>query len=339
MNGQNLDMNEQNPEAGAGELASPAYKDRSAGLTVFGILTILLGAMAGLLFLLMIGQAVAPNTAAPATPAWPIVVAALVYLFVAVALIWLGIGSIQARRWARALMLIFSWSWLVVGVITIISMAFLMPKILASASAASNTNQQLPPSALAVAFVVMGLVFGVLFFIMPVIWTVFYQSRHVKATCEARDTTPRWTDACPLPVLALCLWLALWVPALLVMPLTGHALIPFFGTFLTGLPAALGLLVMAAVCVGAVWLLYKLDTRGWWLALIAMVLYWVSVLITYSRHDISEMYQLMGYTSAQLEQVQKFGSVTGSAVWFSSFCMVPFIAYILFLKKYMRSKA
>ena len=65
------------------------------------------------------------------------------------------------------------------------------------------------------------------------ICTFFYNSRHVKATCERRDPATRWTDACPLPVLGFCLWLLLGVPMLLIMPLAGHGVMPFFGIFLS----------------------------------------------------------------------------------------------------------
>ena len=33
----------------------------------------------------------------------------------------------------------------------------------------------------------MFLVLGVVFVIVPAVWTFFYNSRHVKATCETRD--------------------------------------------------------------------------------------------------------------------------------------------------------
>ena len=69
------------------------YKDRSAGLIVFGILTILLGCLAGLLVLLMlVGQAAsARTTGAPATLS-TILPAVFIYGVLAVALVWLGIG-------------------------------------------------------------------------------------------------------------------------------------------------------------------------------------------------------------------------------------------------------
>src|SRR5665647_2997139 len=96
----------------------PAYKDRSTGLIVFGILTLLLGCLAGLFTLLMLVQLTKAKPAgAPAVNPSAILMGIGIYGGLAVTLIWLGIGSIMARRWARALLLIFSWSWLVMGVV------------------------------------------------------------------------------------------------------------------------------------------------------------------------------------------------------------------------------
>jgi hypothetical protein len=329
-------MNEQNSEAGANELTSPPYKSRSTGLIVFGILTIVLGAIVGLLFLLTVaGQLLVRTTGAPTSPVWPVVMVGLMYLVAGVTLIWRGIGSIQARRWARALLLIFSWSWLLMGIFGGCMVMFMMPKILAGTSGASDANQALPDSAKAMVMVMMSIILGVMFIIMPIIWIFFYQSRHVKATCEARDGATRWTDALPLPVLALCLWLAFSVLMLLIMPLTGHVVLPFFGTFITGLPASLGYLVMAGIWICAICLLYRLDVRGWWLILIAMVLSGISTVLTDTRHSLPEMYQLMGYPP---DQVKQFGSIGMPIGWISLTSLLPFIGYILFVKRYMRDK-
>lgn len=336
-------MNEQNPEAVPVEsIALPEYKDRSVGLIVFGILTILLGGIAVMFVLLMLVQAMAGGgkNAPPVMFSTTLMVAGI-YGTLAVTLVWLGIGSIMARRWARALMLIFSWSWLVMGIFIVILMAFVMPKVLANAQSAGTNNQQaLPPAAIDMMMVVMLLVFGVFFIIVPAVWTFFYNSRHVKATCEARDPVARWTDACPLPVLAMCLWLLISVPWALVMPITGRAVMPFFGMFLTGLPGALFCLALTALWSYAAWLLYKLDQRGWWLVLIAMVVFMVSGLMTYARHDITEMYHLMGYPPSQIEQMQKTGLFTGNRMsWMMSFSMLPFLGYLLFIKKYFRGES
>jgi hypothetical protein len=336
-------MNAQNPaipptEAGA----LPAFKDRSTGLLIFGILTILLGCLCGLLALVMLGgqAAAARATHTAAAPVSAFLPALLVYGVLAVALIWLGIGSIMARRWARALLLIFSWSWLVMGVFMTAVMPFVMAKVMANLPANTQNGQaEMPPAAIAGMIVFLVLFSGVFFVVVPAVWVFFYKSRHVKATCETRDPVPRWTDACPLPVLAACMWLLFSAPMMLVVPLMGHGVMPFFGMYLTGLPGTFLCLALAALWAYAARLLYKLDVRGWWLFLIVTVLSMVSAMLTYAQHDMVEMYQLMGYPQAQIEQIQKTGLLTGHRMeWLMSLCMLPFLGYILFIKKYLRGK-
>ena len=66
----------------------------------------------------------------------------------------------------------------------------------------------------------------------------------------------------------------------------------------------------------------------------------VSAVLTYARHDIVEMYQLMGYPKTEIEQMQKTGLLTGNRMaWMIVFSMVPFLGYILFIKKYLRHKS
>jgi hypothetical protein len=334
-----LPMNEQNRGAGPVESTSLTmpYKDRSTGLVVFGIFTILLGCLCGLFVpLMLLGQAMAPANAQ--TPFSAILPAIFMYGALAVALVWLGIGSIMARRWARALLLIFSWSWLATGLLVMAIMAVVMPKVLGNLPSTGTAGAPaLPGAAVDAMLAVMFLVDGFLFIVLPAAWTFFYNSRHVKATCEARNPVACWTDGCPLPVLGLCAWLLFSVPTLLGMPLGGHAVMPLFGMFVTGLPAMAIYFLMAALWAYAAWLLYRLDPRGWWLILIAMIVFMVSGIVTYSHHDILEMYRLMGYPEAQIEQIQKSGLLVGNMmVWMMSIFMAPILGYLFFIKKYFR---
>jgi hypothetical protein len=261
-----------------------------------------------------------------------------VYGLLAVALVWLGIGSLKARRWARALLLIFSWSWLIMGIVMTAVMPSVMSKAMANLPPNAKTGQPALPSGAITGMVIgMTIFFFVFFVLVPALWIFFYGSRHVKATCEARDPVTRWTDACPLPVLALCLWTWLAVPMMLVMPLTGLAVMPFFGVFVSGLTGSLFCLVIAAVWGVAGWWLYRLDARGWWLIFVAMVLFMVSALLTYAHHDISELYQLQGLPQSQIDQIQKMGLFTGNRMsWFTALFTLPFLGYLLFIKKYLR---
>jgi hypothetical protein len=315
----------------------PLHKDRSAGLMVFGIFTILLGGLCGLFVpMMLLGQLAAAKTTQTSISA--LLPAVMMYGGLAVALVWLGIGSIKARRWARVLLLIFSWSWLGMGLVVLALMAFVMPKIMANVPAGGTANQPaMTPEMMAAAMTVMLVVFGVIFVILPAAWVFFYKSQHVKATCEIRDPVPRWTDACPLPVLGFCLWLLLGVPMMLVMPLSGHCVMPFFGMFLTGLPGALFCLAVAVIWGYSGWSLYKLEPRGWWLILIALVASMVSGLLTFARHEVVEMYELMNYSPAQIEQMQKTGFLQGNTMeWLMVYSVLPFLIYLLFIKKFLR---
>ena len=335
-------MNEFPAPTVPGAPAVPDYKDRSTGLMIFGILTILLGGLVGLFIpMMLISMAAAPATQQePNGPAF-IVPAIIIYGGLAAVLISLGIGSIKARRWARALLLIFSWSWLAMGVFMLLATIFVMPGALDNLPSNGTANQPaLPPEAKAVAIVVACLVVGFFFVLMPGAWMFFYSSRHVKATCETHDPVTRWTDACPLPVLGLALWLSVSALMTLLNPLIQkHCVLPFFGTFLTGLPVALFCAVVAALWGYAGWLLYRVKPLGWWLVLFVTVALTLSHILTFAHHNMIEMYQLMGYPPEQIEQIQKIGLFTdGHAMWMALFFFLLMLAYLIFIKKYFRPK-
>src|SRR5438132_6421360 len=107
----------------------PTYKDRRRGLIGFGIVEIVIGCVVALFLpLSFFGQALsAKATGAP--PNYQVIVTtALLYGLLALLFIWLGVGSIQSRRWARALSLILSWTWLLTGIATVIVCIALMPR-------------------------------------------------------------------------------------------------------------------------------------------------------------------------------------------------------------------
>lgn len=317
------------------------FKDRSTALTLFGVATILLGGMCALLVPAMFfGQSMAVAARATGVPAnyQAAIFSAGLYGTVAIVMVWLGYGSIMARRWARTLLLILSGSWLLMGVVSLVFMVIIMPTLMEAIRQAQPPGQpQLPDAALSMVVVLMFLITGVIFIVLPGIWMLFYRSPHVQATCEARDPVERWTDRCPVPVLTISVWLAIGVPMMLLLPVSYHGVIPFFGVYLSGLPGSLFCLVVAAVTAYSAWAVYRLDPKGWWVTLLSFTLLLISGALTYAKQDLTEMYRLMGIPEEQLEQLRAFGKLSQPLmIGWMVFIEVLLVASLLYVKKHFR---
>ncbi|HAB17459.1 MAG TPA: hypothetical protein PLX89_21500 [Verrucomicrobiota bacterium] len=322
-------------ETGSNPVPAP-HRDRSAGLVIFGVLTILFGTICALLVpLMVISQTMTPAQVNPGGMQ-AIIPAALMYLGLAVILIWLGIGSIKARRWARALLVILFWGWLLVGVFSVVATALVMPPIMTSIQAMQPGGQPpLPSSAIPVMITISLVILGLVFVVIPGIGVLFYSSSHVRATCEARDPVTRWTDACPLPVLAAVLWLALMVPMILLAPLSARGVLPFFGVVLTGWPALLGYVIIAAFWAWSALAMYRLDVRGWWVLLVSFAILTLSNVVMYSQYNLVEILELMRYPEAQLAMFRKMPLFNGRAMaWGMGLFSIPFFAYLWYIKRF-----
>ncbi|MCX7009318.1 MAG: hypothetical protein NTY53_19070, partial [Kiritimatiellaeota bacterium] len=286
------------------------FKDRRTGLMVFGILIIIIGCFLALMVPLMLfGQLMAKHVqGVESTPPGMMVGAILMYVGMAAALIWLGVGSIQCRRWARALLLIGAWVGLIGVIIGIVMMAFILPQIFSGTMPGAPSGTPPMPAAFRVVFTVIMLAFCTLFYvIIPGALVLFYRSPHVKATCEARDPVPRWTDACPLPVLAVSLMLGCTAAMMPLVILCYHSVVPCFGTYLSGAPAAAILLGMAAAYAFAARANYRLNIIGWWIAILGFGLGMLSAVVTFARVGLLPMYELMEFPKAQLDMMRQMG--------------------------------
>jgi len=212
--------------------APPAFKDRHAGLVAFGIVQIVLGGFTALMIpLLLFSQRVMAQQQPGSVYGPSLALAMAMYGTLAVVLVCVGVGSIKARRWARALTLVGAWSLLIMGIFNLAIQAFLLPRMLA---VSAPSGAAVPHTAMVVAMVGAFLMIGIVFIALPAAFAWFYSNRHVKATCEARNPEPSWTDGCPLPLLALCLWTALGTVSFFIMALAGMAVLPVFGQLIAG---------------------------------------------------------------------------------------------------------
>lgn len=229
-----------------------SQKDRSSGLVIFGVLQLAIAA--GCIALLLstairyeraanAGVAVSPAALASSVFVWG---AAAAYFAVA------GVGSIRARRWARALSVAVSGLWLAGGIAGTIAVAILLPR-LPSATAPMRT--------LAAAVAVL--------IILPAALFAFYSRLDVGVTCDRRDPRISWTDRVPLPVLALIV--VMTVASLWLLVNLGRPVVPLFGTLLTGATAPIAMLAIAGLCGNVAVQLYRLKESAWWTLVLLQV--------------------------------------------------------------------
>src|SRR5437868_14149032 len=91
----------------------PSYPDRGTGLVIFGVFQIILGLLAALMVpLIALGAFVSRLGPAGAMRPAQFLSGVATYGSIAAAMLALGIGSVQMKRWARALTAITSLYWL-----------------------------------------------------------------------------------------------------------------------------------------------------------------------------------------------------------------------------------
>lgn len=318
------------------------FRDRSSLLTLFGVVQIILGALCALFIpLIFLGIVMSRNSGAPSAPFSTHLAGVAVYFGLAVAFIWLGIGSIQARRWAHALTLIFSWIGLISGIFIIIIVTAILPvSFLAGMHAATSQNPQaasVSTGVMAVILTFMIVIFAIFLIGIPTAFVIFYSRRNVRETVRRRDPIERWTDRCPLPVLAACVLFTSGAAYSLLIGIT-TPLFPFFGRYITGVSAGVILLILAAFDFFLAWAVFHLRLFAWWLAICAIVLRIISYAITFRRGDILQAYSRLGWSSSRVQMLRQNPLVRSGAVqWWGLGISLAFLGYLIYLKKYFKS--
>ncbi len=317
----------------------PSYRDRSTGLQVFGVIQIILGGLVLLgIPLILLGAIMSRKMTGTTMPMSTYFFGVMNYGVLAIVLIALGIGSIRARRWAWALTLILSWVWLAGGILGTILITAMLPSAFASGfrrAAAVNPNAgELPTGIAAVILTFVIVLFAVFLVVLPLIFVLFYRRKDVEETCKGRDSVERWTDRCPLPVLAASLMFACGAAYYLLMSFT-TPMIPFFGKYLTGIPGAVGCLTHAMIdTVLAVWFFRK-QLLGWWVAIALLTLQTISAAITFTRGDLLQAYSRLGWRSDQLQDMSNNPMFRGHLMlWWSLLFLLLYLGYLVWVKRY-----
>jgi hypothetical protein len=304
------------------------YRDRRLGLVAFGVLEIFLGLLCLLAILgIFLAKLLTPRLGAVITPQL-LRSATAIYGLLALALIWLGVGSILCKRWARVLTLIGAWSVLLMGIVFLISYGIFGKEILGD----------MQPDMTTIIALILSIVFQSIFLVvLPGIMVIFYGNRNVIATCEARDPRVRWTDRCPMPVLATSLWLAIGSLSLLMLPLCYRSVVPWFGTYASGVPATIILVISVLLGLYVAWGTYRLQLAAWWCCNVFVAILSVSAIVTFQKSGFIEFYRQMGYPSEQIELMQNHSFLSSSVmVWGVVIFYILFLIFQLRIRKYFR---
>jgi hypothetical protein len=317
--------------------APTALPDRSARLMVAGIFEILLGCFC-LLLVVMMGGVLAAQTRLQGAPAQglnaaAIVQALLIYMLAAVAFIWVGIGLAKARRWAWALTVAWSWVWLVVGAFGFLIVLCVMGH---GTWAAIAEQGKLPPQMATVMRITTTVMLGCIYIVVPGLLLALCHPKSVRATCERRDPKRRWTDRCPLPVLALSLVFALSLISMFSMAAYRWTL-PVFGSYVSGATGAALVVLIAVVLAWLAWGTYRLQPAAWWGALVVFVVGTANAVVMFAAMDLSELYKKMGMPADQIELMQKAGILEMLTRWGPGLGVaggIGWLGYLVFLRRY-----
>jgi hypothetical protein len=321
----------------------PVYKDRGTGLVIFGVFQIILGLLAALMVpFVALGAFMSRLAPGGAMRPGQFISSAATYAFAAAALLTLGIGSVQMKRWARALTLVTSWYWLIMGALITVLLTAVLPVFMRSVLAQMKQTGPDAPSPemstgiMAVILTIMIVFLAFFFVVVPIAFVIFYGRKDVAETCRHRDPVERWTDRTPLPVLGACVALFTGALYLLLVGLT-TPMFPFFGRYLTGIPAAACFVLLGTLDIYLAVALFRLQPSGWWIAVLVAPVRILSMILTYARADLMQAYSKVGMSDAQVQMLNSNPMFRGHILlWWSLISVLLFFGYLVWLKKYFK---
>ncbi len=125
---------------------------------------------------------------------------------------------------------------------------------------------------------------------------------------------------------------------LIVMPLSGFAVLPAFGTLITGVAGSASLIVIGLIWAGLARSIYHQNITAWWVLFSVLLLFTLSNAVTFAQIDPLELYRTMGYPQAQIDMIEKSGLATrGYFLWSSTIYFIPMMVYLLWVKRFFKT--
>jgi hypothetical protein len=309
----------------------PDHNDRSLGLVVFGVIEVVIGGCCLLLVPLTLAALVLGESAGGAcSDLRSAVSSSAVYVVTAGVFVWLGIGSIRARRWACELLVSLSWIWLVTGLCSMAIGVVVLPAMMGKLAAEAD----MPPSWLLMINLVVFGIAGFVYLVLPAALLIFYRSPDVAATCRIRDPRPQWVDRCPRRLVTLATVWLLCALSILLVP-AYNFFFPAFGTVLTGVPGAVLWTLTFAVCVAVAVGTFRRSPWAWRTGMALSIAGFLSSTVTFFKVDYVELAELMGLPAEQAAILTAVGIPEGwPTAAFNAVVWTSFIVYLMTLQKY-----
>jgi hypothetical protein len=327
-------------------------ESRRGLLALFGLIEILVGAACfGLLCVMSVMWMFAsrlPSQQQPLLETSNLVLSVMLYAGAAAFFVVMGIGTIYARRWARAIMLIVSWPWLLNMVALLIFLTVMLRPLLARmqdsagavfpSGASFPAGEGLPPGPGMSPVMLVAIPFGlcVLLTMLPLSFIIFYTRPGVQRTFDTADRRPCWTDGRPLSVLALAL--VMWAGAAGCLAGIFYHAFALFGVMLLGAPAILASLAAAGLFI---WLgreLYRMTPAGWWANLGFAALLHLSWWMTLSRLGLEGVLGTVQKDPARMQALRQTGlTALFESPWLVLLSAVIWIGVLMGLKRHFRT--
>jgi hypothetical protein len=282
------------PPDEAPPVVASALRDRTGFLGFLGVVEIIIGAFVAILGLMSFVGTIAGmgNAGEPRQLAAARAIGVFFYCGAAAFLILVGIGTIRIRRWARALMLVASWSMVAGAIPGLAFAALILTRVMQNVEPAGSD----PTLVRVLTWTVMGVV-GFFMIAMPFGFALAYNGRHVRHTFATKHPERSWVDGRPTGVLAVGLLMILFGVLQAAGSSTGLGVL--FGVPLQGLPAIAANLVIAGAWVGLGWGILALRRRAWIASFLFVILVHASAYLTYRHMSFLEMGYRLGWDAGQ----------------------------------------
>lgn len=213
-------------------------------------------------------------------------------LFFAACLLILGIGSIDARRWARSLSIVLGWLMFICSLVWVVILVRLRPMM----EALLQAEQGMPPEASDFVFEIFLPLTAVLLLGLPLLFVLAYSGKHVRATCERMHPESCWTDRLPISILVTAA--LLFMMGMMFLIWLGPVRLNFLGTPVSMPMKNVVALSVALWYVLCAWGLFQLKPWAWWGSIVAITFSFLPVTFP----EPTELLDLMGLPNSLYPQ-------------------------------------